>query len=149
MKKTSLYTIISVILLAFIIAVVAIKDATHNLNVFVQSELTTLKVYVTDLDGNAISGATVKVNSCSAYTNYTGFCPAIQVEYSSKEANEWFCVDVTVKCEGYTDTVLLGCVIYKEKSRVVQIRLYYDDGSIPYVVYHENPPEDYIKSLFK
>lgn len=148
MRKSALLYFIPLFVLAITFCSLSIKDYTAG--IFVMDDDTALKIYVTDLDGNAISGATVcVVGQKSAVTNYTGFCPAIPVAFNSKEKEDWFTVTVTVRCVGYVNTAVVSCVIYKNKTRTLQVRLMYDDGTLPYAVYTETPPEEYIKGLFE
>lgn len=120
---------------------VAIDDVT--------SQSAVLRVEVLDLSGNAVQNALIKVVECNttAKTDDSGQTELTLSNMPQTNLN-WCGLTVTVSRSGYVNTAVINCVVYYGRTRTLKVRMYDDDGTLPYVCYVECPPEDYINGLF-
>lgn len=118
-----------------------------------KNDLTTsVQFCVTDLGGIPIKNAvvTVKEDNIVNLTDEEGNTPQflVAVAHNSINKNEdWFGVTVTVTAEGYVPMVIFNCIVYESKTRQVVVRLFDDDGTLPYAAYVEIPTEEIIRKL--
>ena len=114
-----------------------------------------IRVIVTDINDNVVHNAFVTVgNSGGFYTDDKGYSPVIRIDNPvnchDNSITDWYTATVTVRAEGYVDTVVVNCVLYSNETRVLTVRIYPKDSSdLPVVCYVESPPESYLKDLFQ
>lgn len=150
MKATFKSVAVALSVLAITVAVLMVVDA--NITTDVSANKTYLRVTVVDLNNNPVHNAKVAVSDASFNTDNKGLSPAIELNsltnsYDSSIA-EWKTATVTVSCEGYVTAVSFNCIIYVGQTRKLTVKLYPVDGSdLPYTVYVESPPSDYVKQL--
>lgn len=143
-----LRVIIPIFLLSLIVFTLAALDTSRG--VYNDKTKTLLCVTVQDLDGLPVGGATVTVIETNQKftTDKQGKTAFIPLKKTAPNGENWFTVTLTVKAEGFVDTVLFDCVVYDDASRMVAIRIYPFDGSpLPYVAYTETPPDAYIRRI--
>lgn len=125
-------------------------DGAQNVNALPKD--TFLKVTVVDLDGVPVHNAEVTVGEQSFFTDNKGLSPSIQlVSFSNcydASVTEWGTVTVKITKEGFSPCFVFNCVVYRDKTRRLTVKIYPKDASdLPYVCYVESPPDDYIKGL--
>lgn len=147
--KKHFSTIIFLSLLFVVILTLFVIDEYRG--VYVSDNQSSIKVLVTDLQGNAIQNAKISFENSEAYffTDNHGYSPSIPLKRKTDNKLDWFTVTLIIKASSYCDALLFDCVIYDFEQRFVQIRLYNDDGTLPYVCYTETPPPNYIYQLLK
>ena len=111
---------------------------------------TKLAVTVIDLSGNLIENAVVKVVECgiTAKTDANGQTGELILSNLPAQQLDWCGLTVTVTRSGYVNTAVIDCVVYYGRTRTLKVRMYDDDGSLPYVCYVECPPSEYVEGLF-
>lgn len=150
MKATFKSVAAALSVLAMVVISLMIMDA--NAIADVSSKKTYLRVTVVDLDNNPVHNAKVSVAGTSFNTDNKGLSPAIELNNLSNcydaQIAEWKTATVTVQCAGYVDAVSFNCVVYVGQTRKLTVKLYPVDGSdLPYTVYVESPPSDYVEQL--
>lgn len=118
----------------------------------VSASKTYLRVSVVDLNGLPVHNAQVTVNSAQFNTDNKGLSPAIELAELTNSYDgaitEWGTVTVTVTNADYVPAMVFNCVVYAGQSRKLTVKIYPKDGSdLPYTIYVESPPDDYIKGL--
>ncbi len=148
MKKFKAFVCIITVLCLFFCLVGCGKDRSAG------KSITALKIKVTDLDGNAISKAQIKLveSGASFFTDNNGLSPTMEIQISKTALNvneSWSTVTVVVSREGFVTTVLFNCVVPDNQTRGdLTIRLFkLDQSELPYVAIVEVPPDDFIQSL--
>lgn len=150
MKTTIKSVAVALAVLAVVIAVLVAVDGTHNVGV--SANKTYIKVTVVDLDGNAVHNAQVHINGDVFNTDNKGLSPTIELNnlsnsYDSSIA-DWGTVTVTVTKDDCTPAVVFNCIVYAGQTRKLTVKLFPCDGSeLPYTVYVESPPDDYVKGI--
>lgn len=153
MFKTTLKSVaIALSALAAVIIALTAVDGARNVSASVKD--TSLKVTVVDLDGLPVHNAEVKVGEQSFFTDNKGSSPSVELaaltnSYDST-VTDWGTVTVKVTKEGYVPTFVFNCVVYRNDTRRLTVKIYPVDGTdLPYVTYVESPPDEYLKSLCK
>jgi hypothetical protein len=113
---------------------------------------TSVQFCVTDLEGNPIKDAvvTIKEEGKTDTTDSEGNTTQLVVRVVHNDINkneDWFGVTVTVKAEGFVPMVIFNCILYESKMRQVNLRLFNDDGTLPYTAYVEIPAVEIIRKL--
>lgn len=151
MKATVKSVAAALAVLALTVAVLLIVDGgTAN----VSATKSYLKVTVVDLDNNPLHNAEVSVNERIFKTDNKGLSPAIELDGLTNcyddTIEQWKTVTVVVKKDGYAPAVTFNCVVYVGQTRKLTIRLFSQDSSdLPYTVYVESPPNDYVEKVVK
>ncbi len=131
------------------VVTLAVIDGTRG--VYNNQNTTKMSVFVLDLSGRPVPQATITIieTGQKAVTDLQGKTQPIAIKRTEPKKYDWFCVTVTIQAENFVDTVLFGCVVYDNLTRVVTVRIYPVDGSpLPFVAYTEIPPDEYVRSLF-
>ena len=153
MFKTTLKSVaVALSILAAVLTALTVADGVRNVSATAKS--TSIKVTVVDLDGIAVHNAEVTVEGKSFFTDNKGVSPSIDIETLSNcydsAVSEWGTVTVQVAAEGFVPSFVFNCVVYRDDTRRLTVRLYPSDGSeLPYVCYVESPPDDYVRGLFE
>lgn len=152
MKATLKSVAIALSVLALTVITLMIVDA--NVTADVLSDKTYVRVTVVDLNGAPVHNAKVIVGGQAFNTDNKGLSPNIELSkltncYDDNIA-EWKTTTIKVQCDGYTPAVTFNCVVYVGQTRKLTVKLYPEDGSeLPFVVYVESPPSDYVQELIK
>lgn len=125
---------------------VAVNNQTQN---YQSTGTASLVVEVVDFNNQPIDNAIINViDTNSTTTSGTdGTTPSIFLSQIPFLDKGWYGLTVTVKRSGYVDTVIYGCVILPNQTRTLKVRMYNDDGTLPFVCYVECPPNDYIDKI--
>lgn len=150
MKATLKSVAAALSVLAVVIAVLMIVDA--DVTAQVAASKTYIKVTVVDLDDNPVHNATVTVGDVTFNTDNKGRSPAIELNALTNSYDpsieEWKTATVIVRKEGFVTAVNFNCVAYVGQTRKLTVRLYNSDASdLPYVVYVESPPDEYVRGI--
>lgn len=150
MKATLKSVAAALSVLAVVIAVLMIVDA--DVTAQVAASKTYIKVTVVDLDDNPVHNATVTVEDVIFNTDNKGRSPAIELNALTNSYDpsieEWKTATVIVRKEGFVTAVNFNCVAYVGQTRKLTVRLYNSDASdLPYVVYVESPPDEYVRGI--
>ena len=150
MKATLKSVAVALSILAIAVVILVAVDA--NLTTDVSASKTCLRVTVVDLNNNPVHNAKVTIGGESFNPDTKGLSPAIELRsltncYDDSIA-EWKTVTVTVQKDGYVTAVSFNCVVYVEQTRKLTVKLYpVDSSDLPYVVYVESPPDEYVKEI--
>ncbi len=151
MKATFKSVAMALSVLAMVVISLMIADASITADVSAGGK-TYIRVTVVDLDGAPVHNAQVTVNGQTFNTDNKGLSPAIELNNLTNcyddSIEEWKTTTVTVQKEGYVTAVSFNCVAYVGQTRKLTVRIYNADGSdLPYTVYVESPPSDYVHNL--
>lgn len=149
MKATFKNVCTALILLAMALVVLWAVDLSSN--VPATSNATKLRVTVVDLDGLPLHNAKVTVGQNTFFTDNKGRSPLFDVSDFSNcyDANvtQWGTVNVVATKQNYVASIALNCVVYRGQNSSVTVKLYPDDGKLPFVCYVQTPPNDYLQGL--
>lgn len=150
MKATIKSVAVALSILAITVAALMLADA--SIAASVSSSKTYLRVTVVDLDNNPVHDAKVTVCGASFNTDNKGLSPLIELNDLSncydQSVTDWQTTTVVVQKDGYVSAVSFNCVVYVGQTRKLTVRLYPSDSSdLPYTVYVESPPNDYVNSI--
>ena len=151
MKNDSAFfrVIVPIFLICIIVATLFALD--NSRGVYNDKNNTLLCVTVINLDGRPVENATVTIVETGQkfVTDKQGKTLLIPLSRNAVAQYEWFHVTLTIKAENYVDTILIDCAIYDDMTRYVTVKIYPMDGTLPYVVYTESPPDDYIRKILE
>lgn len=151
-KATLKSVAVALSVLAAIILILTAVDGAQNMTASAKN--TFVKVAVVDLDGNPVHNAEVTVEEQTFFTDNNGLSPSIELKTLSNSYDpsvaEWGTVTVTVVGKGYIPTFVFNCVVFRNQTRQLTVRIYPEDASeLPYVTYVESPPNDYLQHLLQ
>lgn len=150
MKATFKSVAVALSILAMVVVTLLIVDANRTMDV--STNKTYLRVTVVDLNNNPVHNAKVTVRGNTFNTDNKGLSPSIELNkltnsYDSS-ITDWKTATVTVQCDGYVTAVSFNCVIYVGQTRKLTVKLYpVDDSDLPYTVYVESPPSNYVENV--
>ena len=149
-KATFKSVAVALSVLAAIVLVLTAADGARNVSAVTKD--TYIKVTVVDIDGSPVHNAKVTIGEQSFYTDNKGLSPLIALDDLSncydRSVTDWGTVTVGIVKEGYAPAFAFNCVVYREDTRKLTVRIYPRDGSdLPYVSYVESPPDEYIRGL--
>jgi len=152
MKNDSAFfrVIVPILIISIIVATLAAVDNARG--VYNDKNNTLLCVTVINLDGQAVEGATITIIETGQkfVTDKQGKTMPIPISRSVVAQYEWFHVTLTIKAKNFVDTIMINCAVYDDITRYLTVKIYPIDGSfLPYVVYTESPPDDYIRSILE
>lgn len=150
MKATFKSVALALSVLAMVVITLMVIDA--NAIADVSAGKTYLRVNAVDLNNNPVHNAKVTVLGQSFNTDNKGLSPAMELSGLSncydENIAEWKTVTVVVSLDGYVTAVNFNCVVYVGQTRKLTVKLYpVDSSDLPYTVYVESPPDDYVKNL--